>query len=80
MAQGAGRIDAEAAKRRNERGDECGAEEHADGGAEGGGIGRRHAEEKRGEQSAAGQSADRADHDAQDGGNQRLTKHQRHEA
>ena len=74
MAQGAGRIDAEASKSRDERGDECRAEEQADGGAEGRGIGRLYVEEKRGQQPTGGESADRACHDTQDGGNQRLTE------
>ena len=39
-----------------------------------------HVEEKRGQQPTGGESADRASHDTQDGGNQRLTEHQRHEA
>jgi hypothetical protein len=67
MAQGDGRIDAEASKGRDERGDECRAEEQAVGGAEGGRIGRRHFEEKRGQQSTDGESADHASHDTQDG-------------
>ena len=80
MAQGDGRIDAEASKGRDDRSDECRAEEQADGSAEGGRIGRRHFEEKRGQQPAAGERADRASHDTQDGRNQRLMDHQRHEA
>ncbi len=65
VAQGDGRIDADASKGRDERGDECRAEEQADGGAERGRIGCRHFEEKRVEQSAEGESADRAGHDTQ---------------
>src|SRR5688500_2515204 len=71
VAQGAGRIDAEAFEGRDQRGDECRAEEQADGGAEGGRIGRRHFEEKRGEESAGGESANGASYDPQDGGKER---------
>ena len=62
MAQGAGRIDPEASKSRDQGGDECGAQEQADGGAEGRRIGGRHFEEKRGQQPTAGKGANRPAH------------------
>ena len=80
MAQGDGRVDAEASKGREERGNEYRAEQQADGGTEGRRISRLDAEEKRGQQPTGGESAQDASHEPQHGGNQRLAEHQRHDA